>query len=96
MAKKKAELKTNKLTALEETKAETKKAVKPEKEKKPKETVGPKKKNPDDWKKSMVMLNPETKKIMLGHIAASDSLTTQSIFIDEAIKHFADYLDSNK
>lgn len=100
MAKaKKPVLKANKITPLEGVSTPTiqkeSKPVKPKKEKEtPKDKVGPKKKNGDNWKKSMIQLDPETKKMMLTCIAASDTLTTQSIFIDKAIKHYAEYLEN--
>lgn len=99
MAKmKKPALKANKITPLEgittekvEVKIET---PKNQKKTTKKEKAGPKKKNGDNWKKCMIQMDPATKKLMLKHIAASDTLTTQSIFIDQAIKHFSKHLES--
>jgi len=96
-------LKADKISPLEEsskTKTITQpKQQEPTKERKTKknsndwEKPGPKKKNGANWEKSMIQLDPAIKKLMLQQIAISDTIKTQSIFINEAIKHFVKYLE---
>lgn len=97
---KKLELKANKITGLEEQKVtptpqEEITKTKSKKKKATKGKAGPKKQNGANWKKSMIQLDPQTKKQMLQQIAASDTIKTQSVFIDKAIKHYIKYLKNN-